>query len=45
MKLNIGAHLWCLGTYAERYIPGGYYNEIDVDKKLDIMSKIGGLSG
>ena len=45
MKLNVDAHLWCLGTYAERYVPGGYYDEMDVDKKLDIMSKISGLTG
>ena len=45
MKLNVDAHLWCLGTYAERYVPGGYYDEMDVDKKLEIMSKIEGLAG
>jgi len=45
MKLNVDAHLWCLGTYAERYVPGGYYDEMSVDQQLEIMSKIKGLDG
>ncbi len=45
MKLNVDAHLWCLGTYAERYVPGGYYDDMEVDQKLEIMSKIEGLTG
>ncbi len=45
MKLNVDAHLWCLGTYAERYVPGGYYDALDVDEQLEIMSKIDGLTG
>ncbi len=45
MKLNVDAHLWCLGTYAERYVPGGYYDEMEVDQKLEIMSGIEGLTG
>lgn len=45
MKLNVDAHLWCLGTYAERYVPTGYYDEMSVDKQLEIMSKIEGLTG
>lgn len=45
MKLNISNHLWCLGTYAERYVPGGYYEDMDVEKKLEIMSQIDGLQG
>lgn len=45
MKLNVDAHLWCLGTYAERYVPGGYFDEMTVDQQLEIMSKIKGLSG
>lgn len=38
MKLNVDAHLWCLGTYAERYVPGGYYEEMTVEQQLDAMS-------
>ncbi|MCL6088405.1 MAG: TIM barrel protein, partial [Actinobacteria bacterium] len=45
MELKVDAHLWCLGTYAERYVPGGYYDELTVDEQLEIMSKIKGLSG
>ncbi|MGM0365912.1 MAG: sugar phosphate isomerase/epimerase family protein [Actinomycetota bacterium] len=45
MKLNVDAHLWCLGTYAERYVPGGYYDAMDVERQLEIMSKIEGLTG
>ena len=40
MKLNVDAHLWCLGTYAERYVPGGYYDSMSVDEQLEAMSKI-----
>ena len=45
MKLNVDAHLWCLGTYGERYVPGGYFEEMTTDKQLEIMSKIEGLTG
>jgi len=45
MKLNVDAHLGCLGTYAERVIPGGYFDEMTVDQQLEIMSKIKGLTG
>ncbi len=45
MKLNVDAHLWCLGTYAERYVPGGYYEDMGADRQLEIMSKIEGLTG
>lgn len=45
MKLNVDAHLWCLGTYAERYVPGGYFDPLELDEQLEIMSKIEGLSG
>lgn len=45
MKLNIDAHLWCLGTYKERYVPDGYFDEMTLEEELDIMSKIKGLDG
>ena len=45
MKLNVDAHLWCLGTYAERYVPGGYFDPLSLDQQLAIMSKVEGLSG
>jgi xylose isomerase len=45
MKLNVDAHLWCLGTYNERYVPGGYFEPMSVDEQLETMSKIEGLTG
>ncbi len=45
MKLNIDAHLWCLGSYAERYVPGGYYEDMPLERKLEIFKKIQGLTG
>jgi xylose isomerase len=45
MKLKIDAHLWCLGTYAERYVPGGYYEDMKLEEKLEAFSKIEGLTG
>ncbi|MGM0365440.1 MAG: sugar phosphate isomerase/epimerase family protein [Actinomycetota bacterium] len=45
MKFKISAGIWCLGTYAERYVPGGYFDEISLDQKLEIMSEVEGLDG
>ena len=45
MKLNIDAHFGCLGTFAERYVPGGYCDEMSLDEKLEVMSKIEGVTG
>jgi len=45
MELNVDAHLWCLGAYGERYVPGGYFDELALDEQLEIMSKIEGLTG
>ena len=45
MKLNVDAHFWCLGGFAERYVPGGYYDDMSLDEKLEIMSKIDGFTG
>ena len=46
MQLNVDAHLWCLGTYAERYVPGGYFDELTVDQQLEIIvEKSTGLTG
>ena len=45
MKLNVDAHLWCLGTYGERYVPGGYFEDMTLDEQLEMMSKIEGLTG
>ena len=45
MKLNIDTNFECMGTYKERYVPDGYYDSMGVDERLEIMSKIKGLSG
>lgn len=45
MKLNVSAHVFCLGTYPERYVPGGYFEEMSIDEMLDIFSKTEGLDG
>ncbi len=45
MELKVDAHLWCLGTYAERYVPGGYFKDMHLEEKLEIFSKIDGLTG
>ena len=45
MKLNVDAHIWCLGTFAERYVPGGYFDPMDIDEMLEIMGNIEGFTG
>ncbi|MCL5772739.1 MAG: sugar phosphate isomerase/epimerase [Actinobacteria bacterium] len=45
MKLNVDAHLGCLGIYAEKFLPSGYFEDLSIDQKLEIMSKIKGLTG
>ncbi|MCL4378374.1 MAG: sugar phosphate isomerase/epimerase [Actinobacteria bacterium] len=45
MELKVDAHLWCLGSYAERYVPGGYFDDMAVEEKLEIFKKIKGLTG
>lgn len=45
MKHRVSAHVFCLGTYAERYVPGGYYDDLSIDEMLEIFSKTEGLDG
>jgi len=45
MKLKVSAHVFCLGTYPERYVPDGYFEEMSIDEMLDIFSKTEGLDG
>ena len=45
MDLKVDAHLWCLGSYSERYVPGGYFNDMSLEEKLEIFRKAKGLSG
>jgi sugar phosphate isomerase/epimerase len=42
---RLATHLWAIGTYGERYVPGGYYDDMALDEKLDIISQIEGLDG
>ncbi len=45
LKLNINAHIGCLGTFNERYVPDGYVDELSFDEQLDIISKVDGIEG
>ncbi len=45
MKLNVSAHVFCLGTYPERYVPDGYFEEMSIDEMLEVFSKTDGLDG
>ena len=45
MKLNIYTSEWAFGTFGERYVPNGYFDEMAIDKQFEIMSKIEGLKG
>ncbi|GAG73358.1 unnamed protein product [marine sediment metagenome] len=45
LKLKINASVATFGTFSERYVPGGYYDQMDFEKKLDIISSIEGIEG
>ena len=45
LKLNINCHYGCFGTFAERYVPGGYNELYGFEKMLQVMSEIEGLEG
>jgi len=45
LKLNINAHIGCLGTFNERYAPDGYLKELTFDEQLEIISKVDGIEG
>ena len=45
MKLKIETHIGSLGTFAERYVPGGYMDELSFEKQLEIISKVDGIEG
>lgn len=45
MKLNIDSHLWVLGGFKERYVPDGYFEDMGLENKLEIISGIEGISG
>jgi len=43
MKLSAG--LWILDVFAERYVPGGYWDPLRLEEQLQIMAAAGGLDG
>jgi xylose isomerase len=45
MKFRLSAGLWCLGNFAERYVPGGYHDDFEFEEQLEILSKVKGLDG
>lgn len=45
LKLNINAHIGCLGTFNERYVPDGYMSSLTFDEQLEIISGINGIEG
>lgn len=45
MNLKVDAHLWCLGSYAERYVPGGYYDDMSLEEKLETFQNTEGITG
>ena len=38
MEFNLDCHLFCFGTFAERYVPGGYYDNVDVKKAFETIA-------
>ena len=45
LELRINASLATLGTFSERYVPEGYFDQMDIEKKLEIISSIDGIQG
>ncbi|MCL2665942.1 MAG: sugar phosphate isomerase/epimerase, partial [Defluviitaleaceae bacterium] len=45
MELNVDAHLYCMGTFAERYVPNGYRDALCLEERLGIMAGAEGLTG
>ena len=36
-KMNLDCHMFCLGTFNERYVPDGYFDPMPVDEVFDIV--------
>lgn len=45
MKPKISSHLWVLGSFSERYVPSGYFEDMKLEEKLEIMSATEGFDG
>ncbi len=39
MKFRLDCHLFCFGTFSERYVPAGYYDKVDVKKAFETIAK------
>jgi len=40
-QFNLDCHLFCLGTFNERYVPDGYFDPMDVNEALGIIGDSG----
>jgi len=45
MKLNIDAHLYCLGPTNDVYVTGGYFDEFTLHENLEHLSRTGLVTG
>lgn len=45
LKLKINASIYTFGTFNERYVPEGYFDQVDIEKKLEIISNIKDIQG
>ncbi|MCL5770931.1 MAG: sugar phosphate isomerase/epimerase [Actinobacteria bacterium] len=45
LKLKINASLAIFGTFSERYVPEGYFEQMDMEKILETISQIKDVSG
>ena len=40
MKPKISSHLWVMGSFGERYVPGGYYEDMKLEDKLEALKEL-----
>ena len=45
MELRLSSSVEAMGTSPERDNPDGYWDEMGVDERLDVLSKIEGITG
>ena len=45
MNLKLSSSIESMGISSERDVPGGYHDEMRVDERLEVLSKINGISG
>jgi xylose isomerase len=43
--MKVSAGLWILDVFGERYVPSGYWDPMDLQTQLEILSNIKGLDG